>query len=307
MEAAAATDTSLGFGWSHSYGTFLFRQQSMLFRRGPSGMVAKFNRVPGTSPVQYRPMNGYFETMVGYPDGSFTIFYKEGSTETFRAIANCPYFYKSPIYQLTECVDRNGATNVLTYDASGRLSRITDSYGRQIAFTYNAWNTIKTVTDPLGRVTRFDYAESGSKLVRITDPLGQRVQYDYDGSYRVIRKTDKVGGVYFYTYGAGTIAGELIRTSGTNVTQIPLASLANTNRWAFDQSALTASFTAVYIPSSVTNTDPRGGQWLRAYDTNGNVTAVIAPDGATKSSTYDPATLKKTSTTDANGTAISES
>jgi YD repeat-containing protein len=162
LDLNVAANTCLGFGWTHSYNVFLFRQQAMMFRRDGGSRTTKFTRVPFSSPVRYQPPTGYFETLVANPDGSFTISYPNGITETFRTFSGCPYFYKSPIYQLTERRDRNGNTTTLAYDAQGRLATITDPYGRQITFTYNAFDKVETVTDPLGRVTRFDYATFGS-------------------------------------------------------------------------------------------------------------------------------------------------
>ena len=56
----------------------------------------------------------------------------------------------------------------------------------------------------------------------------------------------------------------------------------------------------VYIPSTTTRTDGRGNNWIYTYDSNGHPLTVTAPDGATKTYTYDPATLQIASITDAN-------
>jgi len=122
----AAVNTSLGFGWTHSYNVFLFKQRGHMFRNDEQGRTTKFIRQPGTSPIQYKPTEGYFENMVENPDGTFTITYKDGTHEKYQRFNISPYFAKSPLYQLIERVDRNGNTTTLTY-AGGRLTTITDT------------------------------------------------------------------------------------------------------------------------------------------------------------------------------------
>ena len=301
VELTNAVKISLGFGWSHSFGTFVFRQLGIICRRGPNGDIVKFTRIPATSPARYQTDPGFSEIMSENPDGSLTVFSKDGTTETFRTNAGCPYFYKSPIWQLAEQSDARGNTNRLAYDGSGRLTSVTDPYGRQITFTYNATNRIATITDPLGRLTRLDYDVRGTQLLRITDPLGGMRTYDYDNSGRATRKTEKNGQVYLYTYGPGTVTAELLRTDGTNLVRLPLASVANTNEWALDPAALETSLSTSFFASWVTNTDARGGRWAYAYDDKGRVTAIVAPDGATQSFTYDPVSALKATVTDAKG------
>jgi RHS repeat-associated protein len=300
-EAATAANTCLGFGWTHSYNVFLYTYQSTLFRRDQTGRITKFLRVPSTSPVRYRPTVGYFETLVRNADGTFTINYPDGSLQTFKTFAGCPYLFATPIYQMTEQRDRNGNTTTLTYDGAGRLQKITDAVGRQITFTYDAWNRIQTITDPLGRATRLVHAMLGAQLVRIMDPDGKTVNYQYDSLFRITKKVKKSGATFLYTYKTGTIKAEYLNPNGTRVL---LASVANRNNWQRNAAALTSSFAADYVPSTITHTDGRGNAWVYAYDKNAYPVTNSAPGQPTPGwMSYDPATLRRTTSVDANGHA----
>jgi RHS repeat-associated protein len=298
-EFMVAANTSLGFGWAHNYGTFLFLQQAEMYRRDGRGRIVKFNRQPGTSPVLYKPTAGSFETMIRNTNGSFTIKYPNGTVEQFTNFAGCPYFFMSPIYQMTERVDRNGNTTTLAYDASGRLSTVTDPYGRILTFAYDANNRIQTITDPLGRVTQFAYSPFGAAPLRITDPLGYAVQYEYDSQYRVTTKIHKNGDVFLCTYGDGVLSAEYLNPNGTPTF---LGSVANNNNWALNVALLAEQLKTAYLPSSVIRLDALSNSWVYTYDQNAYPVSIVPP-GQTNGRllAYDPATLRPSADTDANG------
>jgi RHS repeat-associated protein len=298
-EFLAACDTSQGFGWAHNYQTFLFRQQAAMFRRDGNGNVVKFDPQPGTSPAVYKPTAGNFETMIGNTNGAFTIYYTEGTVEQFSNFPACPYFCKSPIYQMTERVDRNGNTTTLAYDAAGRLSAVTDAYGRTMTLGYDTNNRVQTITDPLGHVTQFAYSLFGAGLLQITDPLGHTVQYQYDSLYRVTSKTNQNGNVFRFTYGNGIVTADYLNPNGTLTF---LGSIANSNNWALNAALLTGQLKTEYLPSSVIRLDANSNRWVYTYDTNDEALTIIPPGQASGTSfVYDPATLEATAITDANG------
>ena len=298
-EFLAACDTSQGFGWAHNYQTFLFRQQAAMFRRDGNGNVVKFDPQPGTSPAVYKSTAGNFETMIGNTNGAFTIYYTEGTVEQFSNFPACPYFCKSPIYQMTKQVDRNGNTTTLAYDAAGRLSAVTDAYGRTMTLGYDTNNRVQEITDPLGHVTQFAYSPFGAGLLQITDPLGHTVQYQYDSLYRVTSKTNQNGNVFRFTYGNGIVTADYLNPNGTLTF---LGSIANSNNWALNAALLAGQLTTEYLPSSVVRLDANSNRWVYTYDTNDDALTIIPPGQASGTSfVYDPATLEATAITDANG------
>lgn len=302
-DANTAAETPLGIGWTHSYGSFLFRQQGEVFFRDHGGRVRKFTRLPMSSPETYRPGPGYYERLVEQTNGTFLMTYKDGTTETYTNLPASPYFCKSAIYPLARSTDRNQNSTVLSYDASGRLSAITDPYGRRLTLAYNAWNRIAAITNVLGEVTRLDYTPLGTTLVRITDPANAQVNYSYDHRYRLIQKVDKRGVLSRYRWSSpsltnphASVSAEVVDWNGA---VIPLLQVTNPAAWALDQNVALGSLTKSYLPAWVTNRDARGFHWANAYDQKGRITTEIAPDGATRRFTYDPVTLLKSSSTDA--------
>lgn len=287
----AAVDTVLGYGWTHSYNIFLFNQRGSMFRMDADGRVTKYQLGAGGT---FTPTTGYFETLVKNPDGTFTLTQKDQTSFQFSLVPNTPFLVGGPVYQLLKITDRNGNMTTLSY-ANGMLSTITDTYGRSLALAYTGQNKLKTVTDPLGRTTTLTYDATGRQLTKITDPDGKSVQYTYNFMYQITRKVDKDGNIFNYVYQSGKPV--TIQDGAGNT----LFSLSNPLTWATNDTTLALNLMREYKPTTTSKTDGRGNVWKYAYDEHGYIKQVIAPDGATTTYTYDPATLLLASTKDANG------
>ena len=98
------------------------------------------------------------------------------------------------------------------------------------------------------------------------------------------RKVDRDGRMFFYTY------KELRPFMVTDGSGQPYFSMSNPDNWAVDQTNLAYSLRRQYVPSTTTLTDGNGHVWQYAYDTNGYITQVTAPDGTTTRYTYNPGT-----------------
>src|SRR5271166_3204970 len=109
----AQVDTVMGYGWTHSYNTFLFSQFGSMFRYDGRGRVARYRLVPNG----FKADIGYFETLVKNNDGTFTLTQKDQTTFTFASIPNTSFLVEGPVWRLTSIVDRNGNTTTLTYVA----------------------------------------------------------------------------------------------------------------------------------------------------------------------------------------------
>jgi RHS repeat-associated protein len=287
----AAVDTVMGFGWTHSYNTFLFTQFSAMFRYDGHGRVTKYGLGPGGT---YITADGYFETLVRNSATVFTLTRKDQTVSTFTLIPGTPFLVAGPVWQLTRVVDRNGNTTTLTY-AGGNLTGITDTYGRTTSLTYTAQKKLSSVTDPAGRVTKFQYDSTGHMLTRITDPIGNSIQYSYNTLYQLTSKTDKAGRTFNYAY-SGNEPIAIDDSAGSSP-----ATLSNAGNWATSASALALNITRTYIPATTMETDGRGNTWQYQYDSNGYILQKTAPDGSMATYTYDPATLLMASFTDADG------
>jgi RHS repeat-associated protein len=290
----AQLDTGLGFGWTHSYNSMLFSQRGQMFRLGPDGRVTQYY-MNYSSPGNYTSDNGYFETLTRQPDGTFYLTNKFQSWWHYGSVPNSPYLVGGPVYQLLQMGDRNGNVTYMTYNSGGRLALVTDPFGRTVQFTYNSGNHLSSITDPLGRVTQFQYDALNRMPTQITDPLGNVTQYTYNSQYQITRKVDRDGRTYFYMYKS------LLPFAVADSAGQPWFSLANPANWAVNSTTLAYSLRRQYVPSTTSSMDGNGQVWRYAYDTNGYITQVTAPDSTTTAYTYDSTTRMISSLTDANG------
>jgi len=107
----------LGIGWTHSFNVILTvnPDSSVGIQEGDGG-VATFSPSGGGN---YTAPAGVFDVLVANGDGSFTLTQKDQTRFNFSSAG-----------ALTSVVDKNGNTQSLTYDGSGRLASITDSANR---------------------------------------------------------------------------------------------------------------------------------------------------------------------------------
>lgn len=103
------------------------------------------------------------------PDGSKQVFAQPDGASTFpRRVF------------MTQVADAMGNTAGLTYDASLRLTAITDAIGQVTTVAYEDVNNplrVTKVTDPFGRFAKFDYVSG--LLQKITDVINLTSQFTY--------------------------------------------------------------------------------------------------------------------------------
>jgi RHS repeat-associated protein len=286
----ATVDSVMGYGWNHSYNTFLFSQLGSMFRYGADGRVTRY--VLGAGGL-YTAATGYFETLVA-SGSSFILTQKDQTVYTFGPVPGTTFQVGGPVWRLTSMVDRNG--NAITFAYSGgNLSTATDTYGRSLTFKYNSQSHLTSVTDPYARVTTFQYDATGHLLTGVTDPNGNTVKYAYNALYQLTTKTDKAGRTFIYSYSASE------PVSVNDSANSSPATLSNSGNWATNPTSLAQNQLRVYTPATTTNTDGRGNKWTYQYDANGYLLRTIAPDASTTTYTYDPATLQLAAMTDADG------
>lgn len=292
----ASLDSVMGFGWSHSYNLYLFPQNQNIFKMSSGGVVSKYQRSGRSGALT--AITGTQQTVSQNTDGSIEISNRQGGTTfRFETIPGNPVRVAAVApMMLTSITDRDGNVTQLTYQ-NGLLSLVTDTYGRQIKFAYDSNNHLIKITDPLNRVTQFVYG-GYNNLIRIIDPVGNTVQYSYDARHQIVGKTDKNGHRWTYSYDAAGHPIAVADQAGNTVLK-----LANSSAWATNATDLAVSQLLTYIPSVTTLTDGRGNQWRYSYNSDGQITKTVAPDNATTTYTYDPATLNMASMTDANGHA----
>jgi RHS repeat-associated protein len=166
------------------------------------------------------------------------------------------------------------------YDASHRLTEMTDGRGGVLKNEYDEKHRVKKQTDPMERVISFEYGEAeGYETTTITEPNGsttfekfneageplelirakgtsieQKTTNEYDAAYRLIKTTDALGHSTSYEYNA---AGD--RTLEKDAE-------GNEAKW---------TYTAAHDVE--TETTPKGEKTTYKRDAKGNVEAIERP------------------------------
>ncbi len=167
----------------------------------------------------------------------------------------------APDGQLVELATPHGAVT-RTYDAGGRLARVTDSAVGMFEYTYDASGRPSTVTAPDGSTETRTWEEGSGRLASVTVSAGGatvfRERYTYDAGGRVTR-AEGLDGTASYTYDAfdrltaevfAPAAGAEQRTDYTydaagNLTRV--AGVAGTRSFTYDaDDKLTSDGTATY-------------------------------------------------------------
>jgi RHS repeat-associated protein len=102
------------------------------------------------------------------------------------------------LYQVTDALGH--VTTVASYDADGRMTRITDPNGVYTDMTYTprGWLASRAVA---GEMTSFTYTAYGS-VASVTDPDNVTTTYTYDTAHRLTTVTDALGNYVQYTLDA---------------------------------------------------------------------------------------------------------
>jgi len=92
---------------------------------------------------------------------------RDGVTESYDASG-----------RLTVISDRNGLTQTLSYNGDN-LVRVTDSFGRSLNFSYDSSGRLRSMTDPASNNTQYSY-DTYENLARIDYPDGTARLYHYE-------------------------------------------------------------------------------------------------------------------------------
>lgn len=207
--------------------------------------------------------------------------------------------------------DRNGFTTLWEYDKLGRVSKIIDAESREITYEYDAVGRLAKVINPALNDVVYQYDLAGN-LTSITnardytttreydalnrlwiarDPLLREDIYEYDEAGNLAKHT--TADMLFTTYQYDD-AGRLERAEYPNATSADytydnagnLLNIVNhqgTSTYIYDNMDRLTSYTDVF-----------GKTVGYEYDGNGQVSAIIYPDGKRVEYTYDPLERMKT-------------
>lgn len=97
---------------------------------------------------------------------------------------------------LTAIIDRNGNATQLTYDASGRLTTVTDAASRHLYFNYPNGSSflVSSVTSDFGVSLSYSY-DASNRLTQVTKPDLSTINYTYNAQSLITQVTDSNGKV----------------------------------------------------------------------------------------------------------------
>ncbi|MBI4493761.1 MAG: RHS repeat protein, partial [Chloroflexi bacterium] len=197
----------LGPGWTHNYAARLTRPDgttSDVVVVGPQGRSDHYTLVDGV----YTPPAGTYTTLRRNPNDTWTVSHRDQSTWTFDSGGKLTgvtdrYGNQSTLTytgsQLTGISDPAGRGSLsLSYDTcfAGRLCQVSDwaSPARVVQFSYDASGRLSSVTDRENKSTSFAYDGTSQRLTSITDARGNvAVTHTYDAQGRVATQKDAKG------------------------------------------------------------------------------------------------------------------
>jgi len=220
------------------------------------GNMLKATDSTGTTNFTYDPTSELL-TKVAYPNGLFLSF-------TYNTAG-----------QRTSMVDQTGFTVNYSYDAAGRLARLTDGSGNSIVtYTYDANGRLSQKTNGNGTSATYIYDADGNILHLVNYAAGGTINSRFDYTYNALGQEiteATLDGTWTYRYDAD---GQLIHAvfASTNP-NIPSQDLA----YSYDAmgnrvSAIQNGVTTMYTTNNLNEYTSVGGV-NDTYDADGNLTS----------------------------------
>ncbi|MBI9051564.1 MAG: Ig-like domain-containing protein [Anaerolineaceae bacterium] len=209
-------------------------------------------------------------------------------------------------------------TTTYTYDASGNMLSMTDTYGAIYLYEYDNNNRVIKMIDAGSGEIEYEYDNLGRKTAEI-DQLGRRTSYTYDSLGRVAAVTNALGNTSQTSYNAdGTVAyttnalGQITSYSYDALQRVIAVTdnAGNTTYTIYDEvgnmvesiDTMGRSTTYEYdsLNRMIRQTDPAGNVTENTIDEIGNMVASSDARGGTNTYVYDDLN-RMVSTSDALG------
>lgn len=302
-------------GWTHSYNILLTVGGSgaVTIKRG-DGREDVFQ--PGGTAGSYIPPPGVHDVLAATGVNTYTLTQPDQTVLSFGPVPLNP-----SIIRLLSITDKNGNTQVLSYDSAGNLISFTDIGGGVFQFTYDASNHLTSVHDAaLNRTLSYSCDVTNTNLITYADAAGSVSHYTYNSANLLAGMTDPrnntaisnsfdaSGRVVQSTY-APTCTSSYSYDDVNHITTItdPYGSVTkhyydSSKRLIKILSALGFQTTFTYDAQNnlTSKTNPLGQTTSYTYDSRGNRTSVTDPLGDATTFVYDSRN-NLTSQTDANG------
>lgn len=150
------------------------------------------------------------------------------------------------------------------YDLSGRLTSLVDTDGNVVSVTWDAGHIATACVRPRGAVDATElvsYHYDGDLLVEVRDAYKHRLSYAYDAAGRLVRRTDRRGYSFTFTYDVDGRCVDSAADDGVLAVRLEY--------FPFEQR------------TRVTKSD--GGVWEYFYDAAKTLTKIVDPEGVVRS------------------------
>jgi YD repeat-containing protein len=108
---------------------------------------------------------------------------------------------------------KNGEQRVFSY-ATGWLSSIVDRNGNTTTLSYDASDRLTTVTDPVSRHIYFTYGNGGFLATSVTSDMGISLSYAYDSQGRLSQVTEPDSSTISFQYNSQSLISEVLDSNG---------------------------------------------------------------------------------------------
>jgi RHS repeat-associated protein len=224
---------------------------------------------------------GKLETVKDAAGRTLTFTYKEGKVESVKdPLGNIvKYTYESGNLATVTLPGEISANWKFKYDASHRLTEITDGRANTTKNEYDASNRVTLQTEPLERKRKFEYATAGTiKETTITEPNGSKT----------VQKSNEAGEPLSITSAAGTAIATTSTYSYDNA--LHMVSLT-------DGASHTTTFEYDAEGNRTAEKDPNSNETTWVYNSTHDVTKETTPGGEittiTRNAAGDPESVKR--------------
>jgi len=194
--------------------------------------------------------------------------------------------------RVTRVTSPNGLVTSYTYDVRGRVLGITRSIGNEnhtTAYSYDAVGQLKTASDAAGRTLTYSY-NAAHELIQVDDNLGNRVRYAYDNrGNRIATQTQDPDGTLVRsiqtTFDARNRAATV--NAGGSITQRVYDATGNLISETDPNSSPATVHSNDALDRLLQTVDRLGGTTVYHYNVADRLTRVNAPNGAITDYVFD--------------------
>jgi RHS repeat-associated protein len=314
---SSASDRSgpLGFGWSHTYDMAVWPERGLVVYRAEDGREIEFSTLHFPDRVLAPGREVYLErerlTVRALGPLHYEIESADGVVREFARVPGGP----ERVSKLVRMRARLGQELRFGYDHRGLLETAMAASGRSLRFQHDGAGRLTTVhalgNDGTAQLVAGYFYDSAGDLVQAADAFGRPYRFEYV-EHLLVQETNRNGLSFYFQYDAVDATARCIRTWGdggiydhaitydtANRKTLVENSLGAVTLYQMDESGQVVSVTDPlgrvtayeYSADSGQKTkevDPAGAETLYEYDRAGNLTKIVAPDGATIVIDYSP-------------------